>query len=507
MLLSSRFYYINGGLTNQHIFKTSIIREFEQFLFLLELYTLRAQDEQTINLVNNLANTDSTRSKILDKVDNQLTDSLKLSYLDIENYLPRLLDGLNKLNNNNLFKDQYKLFRFTMDINEKINFKLILNRLYMNRLYNDLNAFYTNYLILEALFKLSINNIDVIKDTKKEEVIKEIPIPEIKVENNQLIIDEMLFIDNNLKQFIIHMGLNYYCYISKNHINIKDKLIELPMLFPNLYIVNDLDYYKSLVLSLCKCDINSVKLRIDKINKILLNADNIKSIEIMILVVLLYFYYIRLVYDSYSDYLLNNVLKLFIDCSSINNILNKYSKEDIKFNVYEISVDELLDIEIDNSIEIISEDYKHLLKINEDMFIDKVMNDKRILINKKRLIDINSFKFSNKNINKIMNYNFKDEYLSESYRLFNEYNKNVSIFLLKEKEVNSELRWLVLLFDSISKAIVKMNGNNLLDYYNILIDEIGENKLTHYQILFIIYQIIMPYMYLNNKIEVFLDCF
>src|SRR6056297_414015 len=116
--LASKLYHINAGLANQFIFNFSIIREYDQFLILLELYKLRIQDEFTLNIVVKHCTENPSRLSLLDKVDNQLQDSLKISYYEAEQYLPTLNQQKeyiernysdNKLFNFKIFNDQFKV--------------------------------------------------------------------------------------------------------------------------------------------------------------------------------------------------------------------------------------------------------------------------------------------------------------------------------------------------------------------------------------------------------------
>ena len=118
---------------------------------------------------------------------------------------------------------------------------------------------------------------------------------------------------------------------------------------------------------------------------------------------------------------------------------------------------------------------------------------------------LNNFKFGKKDINLIFNYDFNNKYLTESYKLFNEYIKNPDIFVLQN--INSELKWLVNSFEKIQNIVLNIdkNDNNLLRYYITLQKEF--DTFTHMNLLFIIYQLIIPYMYLNYNIDTFLDYF
>src|SRR6056297_2392314 len=100
MYLSSKNYHVNAGISNQYLFMFSIIREFDQFLILLELFKLRIQDEPSIQIVIDHCTKFPNRRSILNKVDNQLQDSLKLDYYQVENYLPDLKYKSDYINTN-----------------------------------------------------------------------------------------------------------------------------------------------------------------------------------------------------------------------------------------------------------------------------------------------------------------------------------------------------------------------------------------------------------------------
>lgn len=546
MQLSSKIYHVNAGLTNQYLFSFSIIREFDQFLVLLELFKLRIQDEPTLGIVIKHCTENPNRKSILTKVDNQLQDSLKLDYYQIENYLPELKSQVDKVNET--YEDSTKLLNFP--INNQ--FKVIFNRTQINRLYNDLNAFYSNYILLESLFNLTVNqfeepkkepvNINEKKDSLKKEYNENIK-EEFLESKEESRLDEILnlCISSPLKSFLIHIIINYYFYISKNNIDIQDGQINIPSIFPMSYIFN-LRYYESLVMSLNTYTIENVKMRTEKILKRLQDKDNI-PIENMALTLLLFMYYLRFLQESHTDYLNNNIRKIFNDCDLQSRLLTNHTKNyfpkfNMTFKVNEISLNDIEDQNLDAQIEEFSKEYKHLIPISEEDFVEKIIKDldgknDDLIFNNKRIININHLKrleSAGVKKNNIMNpefqntdqhllesdifkYDFNNEFLTPALKVFNEYIEDSNSFFIKIKqnEITNIPKTILNLFETIKNVLYNQNIQNYYntyDYYTLLKNNLNNPSIfPHTVFLYIIYQIIIPFNYANYDMIEFEDVF
>jgi len=563
MQLSNKLYHINAGLSNQFIFMFSIIRDFDQFILLLELYKLRIQDEPTIQIVVEHCTKYPNRKSILNKVDNQLQDSLKLDYYQVETFLPDLQNKLEYINNN--YKDNIKLFNFP--INNQ--FKVIFNKIQLNRLFNDIESFYKNYLILETLFQLTLSeqnntkkeiiSIEEQRDKLKNEHTqkylnnqnKDLPISNESINKTEETRIDNIFescINSVLKSFLLHITINYYFYINKNHCVVENKeelTFKLPTLFPLSYIFN-IDYFKSLILSLNKYTLDNIKLRCDKILR-KLQDDEIETLEIMMLTCLFFIYCIRFLNETHTDYLSNNIKKLFNDSDLQLRLLNNHVKTyfpnfKISFNIYDITIEDIEEKDLDNNIEEISQNYKHLISVSEEDFIDNVFKDlnknknKDLILNSKKIFNIESLKtqksaavknniLQNPEFNNLqgdlfeydlINYNFNSQYLTDANLLLNQYieDKNTFLIRLRNNEIKENVPITIInLFELITNILYSEDINiqqyyNTYDYYNILCNQLKDPTVfPHIIFLYIIYQIIIPYLYLNYNIKEFEDVF
>lgn len=563
MELSSKYFHINAGIKNQFLFKLSIIKNLDMFNILLELFKLNVQDETTMNIVIEHCQDNPNRQNLLKKIDNTLIDSVILNYKDIENYLPILKNQLNTLLQTNT--DWNKLFNFPI-CNK---FKVIFNLTQINRLYNDLKGFYQNYMIMEALFNLTLNKVNskpnVESITNQINVLKEKnqeKIQIIKIEKNQnsnnTDLDDLLnlCINHSIRSFMINLCKTYYIYISKNFSYMtKDEnnniTITICTIFPSIYFSNS-NYIKSLLMSLFTYSIDNINMRINKI----VNSFSINDSPMIIMCksCLLYLYYLVYLNQSHSGLLMNMLFELFNDIQIQQRILNNHNKIYLKndsliFNIKELTIEEMVIVDDEENIIKLGEKYHHLISVSEDSFIEKILTDinnsikeEKISFNSIRLININNLKniklaASKKNENikdnilldpdnlieydlqyqNLFEYDFNDKYLTLGYKYFNNFIQDQSNFLLEYKQNKLNLNLVpvnIINFFGIIKTLLYSNeskvlkSNNTYVYYNELIKLINDPKVfSHYIFLFIIYQIIIPFMYINYNIEEFEDVF
>jgi len=561
--LATKLYHVNAGLANQFIFNFSIIREYDQFLILLELYKLRIQDEFTLNIVLKHCTENPNRLSLLDKVDNQLQDSLKLSYYETEQYLPTLNQQKHYVNQN---YEENKLINFKI-FNK---FKVIFNKQQVNRFYNDINSYYSNYILLESLYQLALNNtnepnnkiVDINqkrdslkqehqKQNQKQEQISTIELPkqEIKSTQDPTRLDDIfsLSINQVLKSFLIHITTNYYIYITEEYCYLEDNVYNIPNIYPTIYIFNS-DYFKSLLSSLNNYTFENIKMRMQKIlMKLKEESNELKPLEKMLLINMLFLYCLRILYDTHTDYLNNNIIKLFNDTDLQSRLISNHTKTyfsniDLLFKIKNISIDDMKEHELDQEIINIGEKYKHLVSVSEEDFINKVLIDLKetkdvnddLKLNKKSILNLNELKINtvsnikkeqqNNLINssmlsnseepyKLFKYDFNQDYLTDAYKLFNSYINDSSMFTMKLKKGDFKTinvpKTVINLFDSLknilyNKEINIQNYFNTYDYYKILCNNLNDAlSFPYYILLYVIYQIIIPHLYVNYNMQEF----
>jgi len=524
--LVSKYTYINAG-PKQAILKFKIIRENYKFKVIFELYELHIKynEVEICKLVEEQCK--QINSQVLEKFNNDLKGSIILDYYDVESYLPILRNMILKLQDN----DQ----KYNVILYDKL--QVILSRKELIRIYNDLESFYKNYILLETCLKLITK--DEIQDEKpevvkvcnykKQEQENQIDQPKQKDNSNLLF---QLCIDNKLQQLLIHQILNYYLFLPQDQIQIKENTIYLPSLFSS--VLFNSQYNCSLLFSLSKkVEISDIKLIILKILKNLKNNDQLDSIFIIGLSFLLYFYILRLVYETHTAYVLENINEIFCNNMLQEKILNSqiqiYFKDiDLQFKVFNIKLDDILETQIEE----LSKKYDYLKAVDQEDFLDKIFNDCNKNNNKEhpicqyeifdlvdsQKINLNSIEIFNNNDmsnngNQLLNYTKDSDGKIETYclKIFNLFLEDPDKFYLLKKKNNISLSTTVLnLFPIVSEILKNIKNVDRLDdtltYYNLLIDKVSDNFLPT-TLLYIIFQLILPYMYNNYNIHSFNNCF
>jgi hypothetical protein len=194
----------------------------------------------------------------------------------------------------------------------------------------------------------------------------------------------------------------------------------------------------------------------------------------------------------------------------------------------------------------ISSSYKHLIQLSQEDFADKVFldinkNTKRIpidfRINSKKVININNFLniqkpvFNNSKLfdpekvlspaeNLANNYELLDykldnsngnKIISKAYKYLLNYSKDPStILLIKENEIPRDV---LNLFDLLSKQVlnsseIKKDNISTLFFYEHLISKLPAPTIfKHLILLYIVFQIIIPYHFDIYQTTTFFDCF
>jgi len=567
MELSCKMYHVNAGIQQQFIFKLAIVKNLNQFNMLIELYSLNVQDETTLTIVLDHVGKFPNDSTLLRKIDNKLVDSVHLNYYEIEAYLPVLKVDLTNIIQNS--QQPNELFNFRV-CNK---FDVIFNQLQVRRLYSDLYGFYQNHMILDALYKLTLANVDVKPKTeqishhqdelKKENQKKMAPpviTPTYTEENTKFDNLLTLCINQSMKSFIINLTCNYYvyvgdssCFVDRTSEEGKFK-IQACSLYSSNYIFNG-EYIKSLVMGLMNYNADEINMRLTKLFNCLLVEDN-TPVETMAILGMIYLYFLVYLYQSHSAYLLNNIIPLFCDVDIQSRLFNNHCKlymkrSDIVLFLKEADVTQLGDRDETFQIDVIGKKYEHLINVSETSFIDKIMDDlttdinsknTSVVLNSKRIINLNNLKnlkfaedkkqqaiegnillnpendldFDQVYVN-MFDYDFNNQYLTLANQYFNDFIQNQSDFILryKQKKINTKLVPVnvINMFDLIKQILYDQNSDihksiNTYVYYKILVGKLNDPSVfPHETYLFIIYQLFIPFMYLNYNIVEFESTF
>jgi hypothetical protein len=330
-----------------------------------------------------------------------------------------------------------------------------------------------------------------------------------------------------------------------------------PILMPGNFNIDE-TYFKSLILS-SNLHINSITYVIRKLLSTLLQGYNQykdKPIFIMMIGYLLFVYLMRYLYEVNKDNFRDHFSKIICTPESqkllfmtlINNTFTEFqNKVFFEFTSGNYETNEEINRDEINKLSLL---YKHLLPISQEDFADKIFvdlnnNQKKILpidfkINTKKVIDINNFlndtngknhlqsKFfdSDNTLNPVESdlineYKFLDykvipsgngeKIISETYKCLINYTKNPSsLLLIKDNKISKSV---INLFDTLSKYLltkdkIKKEDISTLYYYNLLVDVLPDSSVfKHTTLLYIIYQIMIPYHYDIYSNTQFVDVF
>lgn len=555
--------YVNDDSRMQGVFKISTVRNFDQFLISLELFKLTSNDMHILQTVYNACLENPFKPGLIDKFDNQTVGTAHLNYQEVQKYLPIFRDQLTNLYN----KDSSGNTKYTFPIGNKINVVLTIRQ--AGEIYNILNSFYQNYFVLESAFKISMYSKDANKSNNSSlETIKKEKQQNNKVFNEEQKIntsplstlDNILYFSciNVLKTSAIHMIFIYYKYLTqesiKYSISENETCVKLAPLFPKRYMFST-EYYKSIIMALTNIPIENLKIYMDKIVYAIISDEKIREnpIYIMTCCYLLFSYFMRNMYETHPSHFKKFFDKIITNPQAQLNMLNgsigyyvQQFKGKIVFELNNTPLDnDVADKEI---IEKISNEYKHLIPVSEQEFIDRVfkkLNDnisKKLPVDfnlsSKKVIDINNLAKSNMitnskqliwNVNSMFDHynalepvlndsiiesNLLDYYfdqnkvpISKIYAALINYVKDPSSILSVGNEVPLTIKNHFQCFkDILNESNFHKEDTKTLNYYKILVDKLPNAELlSHTTILLMVFQIIIPYYVDVYNIRQFVD--
>lgn len=344
---------------------------------------------------------------------------------------------------------------------------------------------------------------------------------------------EFLIVSPHLQSYLIHLICNYYRYFKISEINKKeDKNIIL--CFGNIF-QNDLSINKPYILGL----IESIqKVSLEKINLLTKNlikyiftvSNEIQPLQIQACVYILFFYSLRHILETHESWVKDNIENIFSNCKNQEKILNKYIT---KISDYPIKFVFKPEKEIENqeyNIDEISTKYNYLKELDQEKFADYVFDETskghtddsfeigiKNILNVDKLIDYKTLKsdlIENKvlqNLNSLIYYQRKPEnkkIITDTFKHFLKFIDNpVYITTIKNSIIPNNI---LNSFEMLKNILNDKNFNNTeintFQYYKIL-KKFFPNDFQFTNYLYIIYQIIIPYMYYFYNISEFEDCF
>jgi len=569
MRLATQYFYVNNGIQFQGIFCTITVREFDQFLIKCELYKFKTTDPVILNTIEQECENNSTRIEILNKIDSDLVSECSLTYPDIEIYHKQLYTDIISMKSNN--PDEF--IRYNLSIYDRMN--ITLNIVQARRFYNNLRTFYTDYILLENMFKMivlsgtakpaeekdKINNYakGSPKEVQQSEQKSPIPPPPPKNINTKApsILDSLMKfgVNNVIGSSLTHFIFNYFRYVSKDVCFVENEengiIIVCPPILPSNYMF-DTPYFKSLINSIANVDIEYFSFYMSKLINGVTTNNKIKEtpLYIMIITYLNLIYSLRYMYDSHTNWLYENIDNVIADpvrqTKILNHHINQYVKSDvpIRYDIREVNIFEYEPDQYIEDIKNISNEYSHLIPVDQMKFADIVLDKMKqtesklpeeFKMGRKKIFDLDSLKknsiresknkrreplfatdkltpnISNEVLeSNLLHYEFdsEDQLLTKAYRTLMKYIQDPGIIMLIKDDVIPKV--VRNLFETLKNILTPQIFNkdemNTLQLYKILCDNLPDAKvLSHTTLMYIVFQIIIPYYADVNKVKTFND--
>lgn len=541
------------------VMKSSIIKEFHDIKLKIDFYKILSNDRQLIEMVKNDCEKDHSNVDTLKLVSVDLIYSKLMNYAESENFVTylRFIYARNiqddMQNNRNWLID----FKFNSDVNffKIVLNSLQVLRLYtqVDSFYSNY-LILSSMMRRQVSDETSEETLDK-KQQKK--VTEYVPVQEqpvvtphelISRERNELDDIFELCLNGSVKSSLIHYTFNHFKYITDQHVKIQtsDKnqvLYTLPLLIPKT--INE-QYLNSLIVSNASISLNTITFAIKKIlHNLHTNHKKYQENPLYLMMVsyLLFIYLLRYVYDSNRDSY-RIYFKQFINDAKIQNLL--FSKiittnfPDFAAKVYF----KIIDIDMSNvsedynmeKINKLSSDYRHLIPVSQKEFVNKIFselkNDSENLmpinfkLSCKKVIDVTKImndgqrqmnlsnsvfldpdnilnREQNQNQYKFLDYSLQSnngsKVITKAYAHLLNYVKNpTSVLLLGENVIPKEIKNM---FEILSKKVLnvsKISKDNIstYSYYNILLENLPNPKeFSHITFLYIIFQLMIPYVY------------
>lgn len=345
---------------------------------------------------------------------------------------------------------------------------------------------------------------------------------------------EFLVISPTLLSYLIHLILNYYRFfkISSCESSEKKILISLNNIVPCELIVNKA-YLHGLMKAVENISLDKVNLHTKNLSKFIYNySDKLENIELCCCNFILFFFSIRHLIETHKTWVLNNIDDLFTKVDGQIRLLNKYIPQisGIPIKYEKCEKEELMSPAAE--IKRLSEKYSYMKSMDQEKFAEFVFNDvgkspktaAEINIGIKNIIDLDSLVQNNENVsefidkldknklNTILSYHKTEDgkISSNAFDLFMNYLEN-PVSLIRDKEKSSLIPNNVL--NSFEKLKNLLNDSNFkkdhinTQYYYEKLMEVLPEDFQFPNVLYMIYQIVIPYMNCFYNVKLFEDVF
>lgn len=369
---------------------------------------------------------------------------------------------------------------------------------------------------------------------------------------------------SNLKSLILHYVLNYYQFINKQDVKIEVEENKYIFVTPNIlpYALSmDRQFFYTYILSDKNIPINNIQTYANKLIKRVIfdkiEEYNDNPVYLMISNFMLLVYSIRYLVELYPQIFEDQYEALISNTNNLqqrviqhytNSFLNdKNYQVEFKINSLSLNIEEINE---DCLIDKISQEESHIIPVSQELFVETVLGKLRsegnlgkngnlgkhpdFKLSSKKIIDLQSLirqkdtkppvEHHNlirtdqlNNVKKIdifdatdyLNYVYiSDTIITKAFHYITQYSGQDNFVPSLIKDLPREI---VNLFPVITKDILtneKLDPNldDTYDYYRIVIENLPRPELLNYtMLLFIVFQIVIPYYYCFHKRTVFKD--
>ena len=470
---------------------------------------------------------------IFSSINSKIVDTYRYNYYQLED-----------------LSEKFKFINEYSNLNEEIvlpkeifnwNMKLFVRDI--KRMQRYINSFLFNYPIILDTLRFVENRTSSLKPAAENGSLFEEPIKTAAGENNLIepeertLIDEILeflIISPQLLSYLVHLILNYYRFFDLSNIESTEKLttVKLNSIVPCELSVNK-SYLYGLIKSIENVSLDTVNLHTKNLSKFMYNyANKLGNIEICCCNFILFFFSIRHLIETHKTWLLNNISDVFLNVDGQIRMLNKYIP---KISGIPLKYEKCDKEEKDSpsaEIKRISEKYSYMKSMDQEKFAEFVFEEigknpktaAGINIGIKNILDIEALSKNKESVsefieqqdksklNMILSYQKteNDKITTNAFSLFLKYLEN-PVVLVTEKEKTSLIPNNVLNCFEKLKGILNDSNFRKEDictqhYYEELI-KILPDDFQFPNMMYIIFQIIVPYMNYFHNVKLFEDVF
>lgn len=417
------------------VLRFSITREFHNLCIEMKLYQITLQSAETLVVFKKNLESDPNNPNLIEIIPTKQVLKDKYYLVDAEN----LVANIRSIPESNNPSYQVALSQ---------SLTCVLERNQIRRVYNFFNSFVTNFSILDSVFKLYINMLEISDPKKQTKSLTSVPtsdlspnlietkplqsttplklnnpslsfptnnsdietkVPDLAAKNeNENEIERILntyCLDNIFKSFTIHHIFNHLRYLSDSTTvtesldeTNKIDIVSIPVLFDPFYYSLNYDHIISVFNSTFgKKDLQIINFNQKKILEniqFIINKEQQDSDDKLILSLLLFIFYsytYKSITSTHPDFDFANYFTPETQQAGLNFFISKFEMPGTKF---EIKVLDEVSSNNNDDVESISAKYKHLIPVSEIDFLDVVVSEYNTSIENKKEFKIKDFTIS-----------------------------------------------------------------------------------------------------------------